>query len=64
MSEDLAKALAAVRVHLQSEAHAHCVAVVVHFNHEGYEIAYTLRSPGSLRRDGISMRNICGDWVE
>jgi hypothetical protein len=64
MSDELFNALAGVLVRLQDEVPAHCVEVTVHFNHEGCNISYTLRSPGSLRRDGISMRNLCGDWVE
>lgn len=34
------------------------------FNCEGYEITSRLRSPCSLKRDGISMRNISWEWID
>ena len=63
MSEQLAQALKQLRDVLQVEAHEHCVAVRVFFNSRGYEIEYQTRTPGSLQRDGISMRNLRGEWV-
>lgn len=64
MSEQLAQALKNLRDVLQDEAHEHCVAVRVFFNSQGYEIEHQTRTPGSLKRDGISMRNLRGDWVK
>ena len=64
MSEQLAQALKNLRDVLQGEAHAHCVGVNVFFNSEGYEIKHRTRTPGSLQRDGISMRNLRGEWVK
>lgn len=64
MTEQLAQALKNLRDVLQTEAHEHCVGVNVFFNSEGYEIEYRTRTPGSLTRDGISMRNLRGEWVK
>ncbi len=64
MSELLAHALANLRVVLQQEASDNCVGVTVFFNNEGCEIGYMARTPSSLQREGISMRNLRGDWVK
>lgn len=64
MTEQLAQALKNLRDVLQAEAHEHCVGVNVFFNSEGYEIEYRTRTPGSLAREGISMRNLRGGWVK
>lgn len=64
MTNQLEVALKAVRDVLRSEAHPHCVGVNVFFNSNGYKLEYRMRTPGSLERDGISMRNIRGEWVE
>ena len=64
MSEQLAQALKQLRDVLQAEAHDHCVAVRVLFNSQGYEIEHQTRTPGSLQRDGVSMRNLRGEWVK
>lgn len=63
MSPELAITLLKARELLQLESHPHCVAVNILFNSQGYEITSTLRSPASLKRDGVSMRNMQGDWV-
>lgn len=52
-----------LRTALQDECHAHCTSVNIHINSSGYDIEYNLRSPGSLKRDGISMRNINGTFI-
>lgn len=64
MSERLSLAFKQLRDILQEESHEHCVAVNVFFNSKGYEIEYRTRTPGSLRRDGVNMRNLRGEWVE
>jgi hypothetical protein len=64
MTEQLAQALEQLRNVLQAEAHEHCVAVRVFFNSEGYEIEHQARTPSGLQRDGISMRNLRGEWVK
>ena len=64
MTEQLTQALKNLRDVLQSESHAHCVGVRVYFNSEGYDIEHVMRTPGSLQRDGISMRNLRGEWVK
>ena len=64
MSEQLAQALKNLRDILQNESHEHCVGVQVFFNSQGYEIEYHTRTPGSLQRDGVSMRNLRGEFVK
>lgn len=64
MTEQLTQALKNLCDTLQTESHDHCVSVSVFFNCEGYEIEYKARTPGSLKRDGISMRNMRGDFIK
>ncbi len=63
VSEKIEHALKNLRDVFQEEAHEHCVGVTVFINSEGYEIKYRMQTPGSLRRAGISMRNLRGEWV-
>ena len=63
MSPELTKVLKELRDVLQNECNPHTVAAEVFISSDGYEITYKLRSPGSLKRSGISMRNICGDFI-
>jgi hypothetical protein len=64
MTEKLAKALKDLREVLQEEAHDHCTSSTVFFNCDGYQLSHTTRTPGSLCRDGISMRNIKGEFIK
>lgn len=64
MSPRLSDALKELRSALQDECNPHTVAVHVFINSGGYELSYKTRSPGSLKRSRVSMRNICGDLVE
>lgn len=64
MSKQLAQALKQLRDVLQTESHEHCVAVRVFFNSQGCEIEYQTRTPDSLYREGVSMRNLRGEWVK
>lgn len=63
MTKELKEAIKNLRNVLQNECNPHTVAVEIFINSEGYEINYKLRSPGSLKRSGVSMRNICGDFI-
>lgn len=64
MSDQLAQALKNLHDVLQHETHNCCVGVSVFFNNVGYEVEYMTRTPDSLQRDGISMRNLRGDWIK
>jgi hypothetical protein len=64
MTPELTEALKRLRDVLQNECNPHTVAVEIFINSEGYELNYKLRTPGSLKRDGISMKNICGDYIK
>ena len=64
MSPELTKALKDLRDVLQNECNPHTGAVEIFINSEGYEIKYRLRTPGSLKRDQVNMRNIAGDFIE
>lgn len=63
MTEELSQALKHLRDIVQKESHSHCVSVEIFINHEGYKVELTLRTPGSLQREGISMRNLNGEWI-
>ena len=63
MSPELKEAIENLRAALQNECNPHTVAVEIFINSEGSNINYKIRSPGSLKRSGISMRNICGDFI-
>lgn len=64
MTDRLSDAIKNVRDILQKDEHPHCVAVTLFFNCEGYEMNRTLRSPSSLKREGISMRNLKGEFIK
>jgi len=64
MNGKTAQALKTLRDALQEEANEHCVAVHACFNCEGYTIDYRTRTPGSLKRAGISMRNLRGEFIK
>lgn len=64
MSPRLSGALKELRDALQDECNPHTVAVTVFINSEGYELSYKTRSPGSLKRSSVSMRNICVDFIK
>ncbi len=53
-----------LRDELQRTEHAHCVSVDIFISSDGFEINRTLRTPQSLGRDGISMRNLRGDFIK
>ena len=63
MSPELTEALENLRSVLQNECNPHTVAIEIFISSEVCEINYKLRSPESLKRSGISMRNICGDFI-
>lgn len=64
MSQKIEEAIKNLRTSLQEECNPHCVAVDIFFNAEGYEVNYRLRTPGSLKRSGINMRNLKGDFIK
>ena len=63
MNQKIEKAVKNLRNLLQEECNPHCTDVTIFVNSEGYQITQNLRSPGSLQRDGISMRNIKGQFI-
>ena len=64
MNNEIENALKNLRDVLQANTHEHCTGVNVFFNCNGYEIEYNFRTPDSLKSDGISMRNIKGDFIQ
>lgn len=64
MNQKIEEAVKNLRSLLQQECNPHCTDVMIFVNSEGYQITQNLRSPGSLKRDGISMRNLKGDFIE
>ena len=64
MTDELSNAIKLVRDILQLEAHKHCVRVEIGITAQGYDIDYQLRTPGGLKRDGISMQNLRGEFIK
>lgn len=64
MSPELTEALRHLMAVLQEECNPHTVAVELFISAEGCKITYKLRSPESLKRSGISMRNIAVDYIK
>ena len=63
MSPELKEALKNLRKILQNECNPQTVSVTVFISSQGYDLSYKTRSPGSLYRDSVSMRNICGNFI-
>ena len=63
MSEKLDEALKKVREILKNECSNEAVAVTIFFNSYGYNVEVETRSPESLKRDGISMKNLRGLFI-
>lgn len=49
--------------HLKATLPDNCVSAKIFFNSQGFEFEYTARTPDELKRDGISMRNLRGDFI-
>jgi hypothetical protein len=49
---------------VKEAAPENAVAVSVFMNSEGVEMEVRTRSPESLKRSGVAMRNLSGDWVK
>lgn len=64
MNQKIEEAVKNLRSLLQQECNPHCTDVTIFVNSEGYKITQNLRSPGSLKRDGLGMRNLKGDSIE
>jgi hypothetical protein len=62
--EEMVMTLRRLRELLQAETHEHCVSVTFTFTSQGYTVETSMRSPGGLKRDGVSMRNLRGEWVK
>lgn len=51
-------------VRKENGSDGNCVAVRIFINSEGYEITYEHRTSESLKKDYISMHNICGEFIK
>ena len=56
--------IAALEQHLKATLPESCVSAQVFFNSHGFEFEYTTRSAESLKAEGISMRNLRGDFID
>ena len=57
-------AIANLRIALEENTDDACVSVRLFFNSEGYELTEEIRLPDELKRSGISMRNLRGDFIK
>lgn len=64
MSNKISQILDHLQLILQEESPKNCVAVEIFINCTGCTIEFKTKSPEVLKRDGISMRNLRGEWVE
>ena len=62
--EKINAAIANLRIALEENTDDACVAVRLFFNSEGYDLTEEIRLPKDLKRGGISMRNLRGDFVK
>ena len=64
MNDRIQQAICSLREVLKQECSASVASVEIFIS--DHEVSYTTnsRSPHSLKKDGISMRNIKGDWIE
>jgi hypothetical protein len=58
------KLIAELERHLRDVLPIDCVSAQVFFDSTGFEFEYTTRSAVSLKADGISMRNLRGDFIK
>lgn len=66
MTHELEIALFALWDVLKKECHSdgNCVAVDIRFTANEYYVNYENRTADSLRKDSVSMRNICGEFIK
>lgn len=66
MTHELEIALFALWDVLKKECHSDgtCVAVDIRFTAENYWVNYENRTAESLKKDRVSIRNICGEFIE
>lgn len=64
MTNELTSAINQVFEILKRECPRDCVSVTLFFNSQGYTIEVNNRSYESLKRDGVSMRDIRGDFIK
>ena len=65
MTYELESALDALFAVLKSECkESNVVAVDITYTSQGSEINFRRRTAEGLKRDGISMHDICGEWVK
>lgn len=64
MDNEIQDAIKALRGLLEKNAPSDTSSVRLFFNCQGHVLEYETRSPESLNEDGISMRNIRGEWIK
>jgi hypothetical protein len=64
MNTEIKKAVENLRNALIVHGDDECTTMTVFFNCEGYEISYNHRTADDLKNDGISMRNVRGDFIK
>lgn len=60
--EDVVKSL--IEALKQGAPTSHCVSIHLFIHSDGYQVKYDIRNPDALKRAGISMKDIHGDWIK
>lgn len=64
MEHELKSMITKVADILANQAGEECVSANIFFSAQGFNIEYQFRSKESLKRDGISMRNLSGEFIK
>ena len=63
MNEEIELAMNNLMSALVKVSHKNNVAVEIFINYEGFEITERFRTKASLDKDGISMKNLRGEYI-
>ena len=64
MREEIQEAIDNLRCVLQEELGGNVVSVRIFISNSEEGVNIETRSPASLKSDGISMKNISGEWIK
>lgn len=64
MNDKIQEALEALHDVLMKELGSNAVAVRVFISDHEYTFEVETKSPAQLKSDGVSMKNICGNWIK
>ncbi len=64
MSPNITEKIEALVEAIRAEAPDNAITFRLFVNSEEHSVEVQHRTPGSLKADGISMRNLRGEWIE